>query len=61
LPTKLTASFFSLALIAAVAARQFDARQAGEVELNNGFKRLGGGTGLQAVGKSRQPIGIGGL
>ena len=35
-----------------------DASQVGEIELNNGLERLGGRTAQQAVGKSRQPIGI---
>ena len=48
-------------LIAAAAAGRFDAGQVGEVELDNGFERLGGRTALQAVGKSRKPIGICGL
>jgi hypothetical protein len=48
-------------LVAAIAAGRFDASQVGEVELDNGFERLDGGTGLQVVGKSRQPIGIRGL
>ena len=48
-------------LIAAIAARQFDASQVGEVELDNGFERLGGRAALQTVGKRCQPIGIRGL
>ena len=39
--------FLSLALlIAAVAARQFNAGQVGEVELDDGFERLGGTAAL---------------
>jgi hypothetical protein len=48
-------------LISTVAAGRFDANQIGEVELDNGFERLGGGTALQAVGKSNKPIGTCGL
>ena len=35
--------------------------QIGEVELDDGFERLGDRTGSQTVGQSREPIGICGL
>ena len=47
-------------LIAAIAAGRFDASEVGEVELDNGFERLGGRTAQQTFGKSGQPIGIDG-
>jgi hypothetical protein len=62
LSDKLTGILLSGALlIAAIAAGRFDASEVGEVELDNGVERLGGRTAQQAFGKSRQPIGIGGL
>jgi hypothetical protein len=48
-------------LIAAIAAGRLDASEVGEIELDDGFERLGGRTAQQAFGKRRQPIGIGGV
>ena len=48
-------------LIAAIAAGQFDVSQVGEVEIDDCFERFGDGTGSQAVGQSREPVGICGL
>jgi hypothetical protein len=48
----------SLRLVTAIASRRFDLGEHCQVEIDDGFERLSGGTFPQAVGQPRKPFGI---